>query len=72
MADNYLEKQYESYEARKAAWLKAQKLGKYQKKRRPAVVSQSDLADNDNAENEQDGQLPSGYGSIENDNLADD
>lgn len=28
MADNYLEKQYESYEARKAAWEKAKKLGK--------------------------------------------
>lgn len=28
MADNYLEKQREQYEARKAAWLKAQKLGK--------------------------------------------
>lgn len=28
MADNYLEKQREQYEARKAAWLKAKKLGK--------------------------------------------
>lgn len=28
MADNYLEKQYERYEARKAAWEKARKLGK--------------------------------------------
>lgn len=28
MADNYLEKQYESYQARKAAWEKAKKLGK--------------------------------------------
>lgn len=27
MADNYIEKQYEQYEARKAAWQKAQKLG---------------------------------------------
>lgn len=25
MADNYIEKQYEEYEARKAAWLKAKK-----------------------------------------------
>lgn len=28
MADNYLEKQYAEYEARKAAWEKAKKLGK--------------------------------------------
>jgi len=28
MADNYLEKQREAYEARKAAWLKAKKFGK--------------------------------------------
>lgn len=28
MADNYLEKQYERYEARKAAWEKARKLGR--------------------------------------------
>ncbi len=28
MADNYLEKQYAEYEARKAAWEKARKLGK--------------------------------------------
>lgn len=31
MADNYLEKQREQYEARKAAWLKTQKLGKKKK-----------------------------------------
>lgn len=28
MADNYLEKQYEDYAAKKAAWEKAKKLGK--------------------------------------------
>ncbi len=28
MADNYLEKQFESYQARKAAWEKAKKMGK--------------------------------------------
>lgn len=28
MADNYLEKHYAEYEARKAAWEKAKKLGK--------------------------------------------
>ena len=39
MADNYLERQREQYEARKAAWEKAKKLGK--KKIKPAVKSQS-------------------------------
>lgn len=28
MADNYIERQYEQYEARKAAWEKARKLSK--------------------------------------------
>lgn len=28
MADNYIERQYEQYEARKAAWEKARKLDK--------------------------------------------
>ena len=32
MADNYLERQREQYEARKAAWEKAKKLGKKKKK----------------------------------------
>lgn len=40
MADNYLERQREQYEARKAAWEKAKKLGK-KKKIKPAVKSQS-------------------------------
>lgn len=30
MADNYLENQYEQYQARKAAWEKAKKSGKAQ------------------------------------------
>lgn len=32
MADNYLEKQMEQYQARKAAWEKERKYGKYKKK----------------------------------------
>ena len=32
MADNYLEKQYAEYEAKKAAWEKARKLGLIKKK----------------------------------------
>ena len=35
MADNYIERQYEQYEARKAAWEKARKLGKKAKTARP-------------------------------------
>ena len=31
MADNYLERQYEEYEKRKAAWEKAKRLGKVKK-----------------------------------------
>lgn len=33
MADNYLERQYEDYEKRKAAWEKAKRLGKVQPKK---------------------------------------
>ena len=33
MADNYLERHYEEYEAKKAAWEKAKKLGKIRPKR---------------------------------------
>ena len=32
MADNYLENQYEQYQARKAAWERERKYGKKQKK----------------------------------------
>ena len=39
MADNYLERHYEEYEAKKAAWEKAKKLGKYRPKR-PASAPQ--------------------------------
>lgn len=36
MADNYLENQYEQYQARKAAWEKAKKSGKAQTLHKPA------------------------------------
>lgn len=41
MADNYLERQYEQYEARKAAWEKARKHQgkKVQKRTQPTVAS---------------------------------
>lgn len=35
MADNYLEKQYERYQARKAAWEKERKYGKKKKSVHP-------------------------------------
>lgn len=37
MADNYLEKQYELYQARKAEWEKKKKLGKYKPTHHPAT-----------------------------------
>lgn len=43
MADNYLERHYEEYEAKKAAWEKAKKLGKYRPKR-PASAPQQPSA----------------------------
>lgn len=42
MADNYLERQRELYEARKAAWEKSKKLGK--KKVKPTVKPQQTTA----------------------------
>lgn len=47
MADNYIEKQYEQYEARKAAWEKARKYGKKKtstvSKSKPDVSAKSNL-----------------------------
>ncbi|MBO7144934.1 MAG: hypothetical protein J6W13_08940 [Salinivirgaceae bacterium] len=40
MADNYLERHYEEYEAKKAAWEKAKKLGKYRSKRAVSAPQQ--------------------------------
>ena len=37
MADNYIERKYEEYEAKKAAWLKKQK---HAIKRKPAIQPQ--------------------------------
>ena len=46
MADNYLERHYEEYEAKKAAWEKAKKLGKI----RPKSAARPALVNNNNAE----------------------
>ncbi len=45
MADNYIERQYEQYEARKAAWEKARKCGK-KKISKTAKVKQNPPVDN--------------------------
>ena len=45
MADNYLERHYEEYEAKKAAWEKAKKLGKIRPK--PAARPASENTGND-------------------------
>lgn len=44
MADNYLEKQREQYEARKAAWEKSKKYGK--KKSRPVQPHPTEACSN--------------------------
>jgi hypothetical protein len=44
MADNYIERQYEQYEARKAAWEKKRKQGK--KKTISVKLQPKDLTDN--------------------------
>lgn len=48
MADNYLEKQYEAYEARKAAWEKAKKMGKKYPLQKNSKQKNSNATDNDN------------------------
>lgn len=46
MADNYLEKQYESYQARKAAWEREKKLGKKRAHHAPSPkVAMPDVTD---------------------------
>ena len=69
MADNYLENQYEQYQARKAAWERERKYGKKKKSVHPRPLPQhneeevvSDLED-DNS---------SPYINTDNDNLIDD
>lgn len=42
MADNYLEKQYERYQARKAAWEKERKYGKKKKSVHPRPLPPQD------------------------------
>lgn len=46
MADNYLERQYESYQARKAAWEREKKLGK-KKKGKTTATTPAKTSDDD-------------------------
>ena len=46
MADNYLERHYEEYEAKKAAWEKAKKLGKIRPKRSVVAPKTKPLSTN--------------------------
>ena len=50
MADNYIERQYEQYEARKAAWDKARKYGK--KKKSSVVKTKQELSTANNVTSE--------------------
>jgi len=45
MADNYLERHYEEYLAKKAAWEKAKKLGKYKQKKTIASKTEAEKGD---------------------------
>ena len=45
MADNYLENQYEQYQARKAAWERERKYGKKKKSVHPRPLPQQDADD---------------------------
>lgn len=59
MADNYLEKQYAEYEARKAAWEKARKFGTAKKKAASSTqeVSKPDDESDEITNEESDGKL---------------
>lgn len=66
MADNYLEKQYEQYEARKAAWEKAKKYGKKKSKR---VYQNNNATSNCHSEERSDEEFDATNGcSVLNDN----
>lgn len=67
MADNYLEKQYEQYEARKAAWEKERKLGKRPKRHTPPHGNSLAQEMNRIEEDEADGVMIDNNGFNDND-----
>ena len=69
MADNYLENQYEQYQARKAAWERERKYGKKKKSVHPRPLPQHN-EEEDVSDTEEDNSSP--YINTDNDNLIDD
>lgn len=69
MADNYLENQYEQYQARKAAWERERKYGKKKKSVHPRPLPQHN-EEEVVSDSEDDNSSP--YINTDNDNLIDD
>ena len=69
MADNYLENQYEQYQARKAAWERERKYGKKEKSVHPRPLPQPN-EEEVVSDPEDDNSSP--YINTDNDNLIDD
>lgn len=69
MADNYLENQYEQYQARKAAWERKRKYGKKKKSVYPRPLPQYN-EEEVVSDPEEDNSSP--YINTDNDNLIDD
>lgn len=69
MADNYLENQYEQYQARKAAWERERKYGKKKKSVHPRPLPQHNKEEVV-SDPEDDNSSP--YINTDNDNLIDD
>lgn len=70
MADNYLENQYEQYQARKAAWERERKYGKKKKSVHPRPLSQQ--AGDDVATDPEEDNNSTPYINTDNDNFIDD
>lgn len=73
MADNYLENQYEQYQARKAAWERERKYGKKKKKSAypHPLPQQKDAEDALSVPDEENDNIPYII-NTDNDNLIDD
>ena len=73
MADNYLENQYEQYQARKAAWERERKYGKKKKKSAypHPLPLQKDAEDVLSVQDEENDNIPYII-NTDNDNLIDD
>lgn len=72
MADNYLENQYEQYQARKAAWERERKYGKKKKSVYSRPLPQNVDADDIISVPEEEGDDGIPYINTDNDSLTDD